>query len=170
MASGALQGYEQDWLVAVRTRRLAELLGCCLLAGASFYFMLTHGTGEAGSPIGGFEAEIICLCGFMVLLTSLRWFTERRFLRLSRITFASILGTDPGFLRQGLAYQFFDLQGERRGGNGPRSAPNDNAVLVFYLPCNPDVNAVHGAFAFHSFSVRLLSGRRKIAAAAGVED
>jgi len=165
-----LRGYEQDLVVAVRVRRLAELLGCCLLAGASLYFILAREIGgEAGSQIGGFEAEIICMCGLVVLLTSLRWFTERRFLRLSRIALGSILATDPGFIRQGLTYQFFDQQGERRGGRGPLSNAGDNLVLVLYWPSDADVNTVHGAFAFHKFHVGLLPGRRKVSVAAGAE-
>lgn len=156
------QGYEQSLVIVVVARHLAELLGCCLLAGAVLYFLLTRNMGAAASQIGGFEAEIICICGFLLLLTSLRWFTERRFLRSSRIAFGSILSVDPGFFRQGLTYQFFDQQGERRGGRGPLSSPVDNAVLVLYWPNDADVNTVHGAFAFHSFNVGLLPGRRKL--------
>jgi len=81
------QGYEQDFVVAVKVRRLAELFGCCLLASGALYVMLSaHGTGETGAQIAGFEAEIICICGLVVLLASLRWFTERRFLRRSHRT------------------------------------------------------------------------------------
>jgi hypothetical protein len=164
-----LQGYEQDLAVTVGVRRLSELLGCSLLAGAVLFFLVTDRIGEVGSKIGGFEAEIICICGLVVLLTSLRWFTERRFLRFSRIGFGSILAIDPGFFGQGLTYQFFDQQGERRGGRGPLSDSGDNAVLVLYWPTDADVSAAHGAFAFHSFNIGLLPGRRKTAAGVGVD-
>jgi hypothetical protein len=164
------QGYEQDLVVAVRVRRLAELFSCCLLSGGALYFMFSaHGTGETVSQIGGFEAEIICICGLVILLTSLRWFTERRFLRRSRIALGSILAMDPGFFRQGLTYQFFDQQGDRRGGKGPLIKPNDNAVLVLYWPSDADVNTAHGSFAFHDFSVGLLPGRRKVGVDAGAQ-
>ena len=163
------EGYEQDLAVAVRVRHLMELLGCTLLAGAVLFFVVTGRIGEGGSRIGGFEAEIICICGLVVLLASLRWFTERRFLRFSRIAFGSILAIDPGFFQQGLTYQFFDQQGERRGGRGPLSAPGDNAVLVLYWPKSADISAVHGAFAFHSFGIGLLPGRRRIAVRDGAQ-
>jgi hypothetical protein len=163
------QGYEQDFVVTIRVRRLMELLGCCLLAGAALYVILTQPMGDHGPQIGGFEVEIICICGLVVLLTSLRWFTERRFLRSSRIAFGSILGVDPGFFRRGLTYQFFDQQGERRGGRGPLNNENDNAVLVLYRADDADVNTVHGAFVFHDFRVGLLPGRRKVTVGAGVQ-
>ncbi len=163
------QGYEQDLVVAVRVRHLAELFACCLLASVSLYLILTGKVRETASQIGAFEAEIICICGLLALLTSLRWFTERRFLRLSRVAFGSFLAIDPGFIRQGLAYQFFDQRGERRGGRGPLSRAGDTAVLVLYWPRDADVNVPHGAFAFHNFQIGLLPGRRKVAVQAGVE-
>jgi hypothetical protein len=164
------QGYEQGFVVAVRVRRLAELFSCCLLASGALYVMLSaHSTGKTGAQIAGFEAEIICICGLLVLLASLRWFTERRFLRRSRIAPGSILAIDPGFFRQGLTYQFFDQQGERRGGKGPLIKPNDNTVLVLYWPSDADVNTAHGAFAFHDFNVGLLPGRRNVAVEAGTQ-
>jgi hypothetical protein len=164
-------GYEQELLVAVGVRRPTELLSCSLLAVAALYVMLSgRGLGSAGSQIGAFDAEFICIAGCMVLVTCLRWFTERQFLRSARITFGSILGVDPGFYRSGVTYQFFDQNQERRGGKGPLPRHgNDNVVLVFYRPDDPDTNTIHGAFAFHQFGVELLPGRRKTAFEAGVQ-
>ncbi len=163
------QGYEQDLVVAVHVRRLAELLACSIVASITLYLILSGEIRETASQIGALEAEVICICGLLALLTSLRWFTERRFLRLSRIAFGSFLAIDPGFIRQGLTYEFFDQQRERRGGRGPLSRVGDTAVLVLYWPRDADVNVPHGAFAFHNFKIGLLPGRRKVAQA-GVTD
>ena len=164
------QGYEQDLLVEIRPRRLSELLACSVLAASTLYFLLSgNGMNTTGFQIGAFEAEIICMTGFVVLLRSLRWFTERRFLRFSRLAFGSILGIDPGFFSRGLTYQFFDQKGERRGGRGPLSSVTDNVVLVLYRPTDPDMNTVQSAFVFHCFRIGLLPGRRKTALGTGAE-
>jgi len=165
-----LQGYEQDLLVEIRPRRLTELLGGALLAAVSLYVMLsTHGAGDSGYEIGAFEAELICMAGLMILLTSLRWFTERYFLWSSRFAFGSILGRDPGFFRRGLSYQFFDQHGDRRGGRGPLQNEQDSVVLVLYRSSDADKNTAHGAFMFHAFNISLLPGRRKVMIGAGAQ-
>jgi len=162
-------GYEQELLVAVRTTSMKKLLACSLLAVASLYVMLLRPRlGTSGVQIGIFETEVICIAGCTVLITCLRWFTERQFLRSASITFGSILGTDPGLLRRGVIYQFFDQSQERRGGHGPLPKhEEDNVVVVLYRRNDPDVNAIHGAFVFHEFRVGLLPGRRKLTAEAG---
>jgi len=160
------QGYEQNLLVVIRPRKLQELLACVVLAGVALYVMIfvpVSWEGPSGPRMGVFEVELTLMVGLMVLLASLRWFGERRFLRSSRFTIGAILGRDPGFFRRGITYQFRDHQGDRRGGSGPLKGEsvNDNAVLVLYNPREPDTNLPHGAFHFHRFDIGLLPGRRR---------
>lgn len=161
----SFQGYDQELIVAVRVQHLVELLGCSALAGIALYLMaLSPLFRRPGSEldIGAFEAEFICGAGFAVLLVSLRWFQERWRLRSSAYAIGLLLSVDPGFFRRGITYQFFDHQGERRGGHGPLwGRPNDNAVLVLYDPKNPDTNVAHGAFLFHKFALALIPSRRR---------
>jgi len=164
-------GYEQQLLVEMSTRGLTQLLSCSILALAALYVMLSgHYKNATPMDIGAFQAEIICISGATVLRTCLRWFEERKFLRVARFTFGSILRRNSGFVRSDTTYQFLDQNGERRGGSGP--LPNDskdNLVLVLYRPNDPDANAIQGSFAFHHFRVGLLPGRRMTAVGAGAE-
>jgi len=160
------QGYEQSLLVVVRVRNLLELLACVALAATALYVMIFvpfSWESPPGPRIDLFQVELILMAGLVVLLASLRWFGERRFLRRSRFALGTILGKDPGFFRRGITYQFFDHRGERRGGRGSLKggSEGDNAVLVLYDPREPDANVPHGAFHFHRFGVGLLPGRRR---------
>jgi hypothetical protein len=155
------QGYDQELIVAVRTRRLAELAASGLLATTSLYVMFFSQPAR-GIPIGPFEAEIICLVGFVILMFALRWFAERRFLHKSRYAVGFLIGRDPGFFRAGVTYQFFDRRSERRGGHGPlRGTDDDNAVLVLFDPEDPDTNTSHGGFQFHRFDIVLIPARNR---------
>jgi hypothetical protein len=159
------QGYDQELVVAVRARHVLELLACSILAGLTLYVMIFSnvvGSTSDGLQIGAFEAEIICGAGLAVLLLSLRWFLERRILRKSYYTVGTQLGRDPGFLRRGITYQFFDDKHDRRGGRGPLwGRGQDNAVLVLYDPKDPDSNTSHGGFLFHRFNVALIPSRHR---------
>jgi hypothetical protein len=166
------QSYEQDLLIEIRLRRTGELLACFLLAAAALLVMLSdQNASGAHISIGPFEAELICMTGGVALLTSLRWLSERRFLRAARITLGSIIGIDPGFVRRRVVYQFLDQMLERRGGEGP--FPNDstdNAVIVLYRPGDPDTNATQGSFIFHSFRIGVLPGRRRATSQEGARN
>jgi len=161
------QGYDQELIVMMRPRHLVELLACVLLAASALYvmiFVLVVGRVSEALEIGAFETELICIAGLIVLLTSVRWFAERRFLARSHYTIGTLIGADPGFLWRGVTYQVFDEKRERRGGRGPFLGRDPgNAVLVFYDPNNPDVNATHGAFFFHSFRMGLIPARHRSA-------
>lgn len=165
------QGYEQDLLIQIRPKRLPQLLACFLLAAATLYVTLSdRGTNAPESQIGPFEAEMICITGGIVLITSLRWFWERNFLRSSRVRFGTILGVGSGFHHRVVGYQFFDDNGERRGGNGRfPDHTSDNVVLVLYNRRDADSNMTHHEFFFQSFRVGLLPGRRKVRAEAGAK-
>jgi hypothetical protein len=159
------QGYEQSLLVVVRTRSLLGLSAGVALAGAALYAMIfvpIRWEGPSGPRMDFFRSGADSH-GWLGRTARLRWFGERRFLRRSRFTIGTILGKDPGFFRRGIAYQFFDHQGERRGGRGPlrRGSEEDNAVLVLYDPGDPDTNVSQAAFHFHRFSIGLLPGRRR---------
>jgi hypothetical protein len=159
------QGYDQELIVMVRVRHLLELLACVVLSGITLYVMIfvpIIGTSSAALQVGAYEAEFICGVGLAVLLVSLRWFVERRVLGRSHYTIGTLLGRDPGFFRRGITYQFWDNNGERRGGRGPLwGRGDDNAVLVLYDPNDPDANTAHGAFLFHRFNLALISGRHR---------
>jgi hypothetical protein len=159
------QGYDQELIVALRVRHLAELVACVVLSGVTLYvtiFVPIAGVGSAGLQIGAYEAELICGIGLAVVLVNLRWFVERRVLSRSHYTIGTLLGRDPGFFRRGITYQFWDNKGERRGGRGPLwGRGNDNAVLVLYDPKDPDANTVHGAFLFHRFALALIPARHR---------
>jgi len=162
----AVQGYDQELIVAVRVQHLVELLACAALAGLALYLMAFSpliGRSNSELEIGGYEAELICGAGLAVLLVSLRWFQERWRLSSSAYAIGYLLTVDPGFFRRGITYQFFDRKGERRGGHGPLwGRPNDNAVLVLYEPKDPDTNIAHGAFVFHKFALALIPSRGRL--------
>ena len=123
--------------------------------------------GVAALQIGAYEAELICGIGLAVLVASLRWFAERRILSRSRYTVGILLTRDPGFLRRGITYQYWDNNHDRQGGQGPLwGRGTDNAVLVLYDPKNPDQSTPHGAFLFHKFRLALIPARGRQKAAA----
>ena len=157
------QGYEQELMVTVGVRHFLELIACTLIAATALYFMTMSrfaGENQESLGIGALQAEMICAAGLAVLLLSLRWFMERRALRYSRYTLGTIIARDPGFSRRGMAYQFLDSQGERRGGRGPLSL-TDNAVLVLYNSKHPDTNLIPGSLLFHRFTLTLIPARHR---------
>ena len=153
------RGYDQELIVSLRVRRFPELAATVILCAAALWGMIS-GSMTAEPLIHGwsfFSLELVYGIGWLCLLLNLRWFTERRFLSSSYQSIATILSKDPGFFRAGIAYQFLDNEMNRRGGRGPLwGAGNDNAVVVFYNPKDPDRNCAHGAFAFHKFEVALV--------------
>jgi hypothetical protein len=159
-----LQGYEQELLIEVHPRHFNELLACLLLAVATLYVTLTGSEGPEGfdSYIGGYLAEVICIAGGLTFLTAWRFFSERYFLRSSLVGIGTILAINPGFHRRAITYQFSDQKGKRRGGSGKFWKDRaDSVVLVMFNRRDPDANAIHYDFIFHSFRIRLLPGRRK---------
>jgi hypothetical protein len=157
------EGYDQELIVAVQVRHLPELLACVALSAAALWVMVFVPNVEAGVAalqIGAYEAELICGIGLAVLVVGLRWFSERRILSRSRYTVGILLTRDPGFLRRGITYQYWDNERDRRGGQGPLwGRGSDNAVLVLYDPKNPDQSTTHGAFLFHKFRLALIPAR-----------
>ncbi|MGA8764087.1 MAG: hypothetical protein WB562_14570 [Candidatus Sulfotelmatobacter sp.] len=144
-----LQGYEQELVVHLRTRRLAELLACALLAAASLFVVFTvpiSWQALFGPAWTLYAAEFACGVGWIILLANLRWLNERLFLRRSWKVIGTIIGMDPDFFRRGITYQFFDHRQERRGGRGPLRHRGDNAVLVFYDPRDPDKRSGRDVF------------------------
>jgi hypothetical protein len=159
------QGYAQEAIVLIRIRRALELAAAAFLSVAALYamfFLANEPSFASAVPTGVFQVEFICIAGLIVLIQSLRWFLERRFLARSRCTVGTILGGDPGFFRRSLTYGFFDQNGERRGGQGVWPlASQDNLVLVLYDPHDPDASMTQRGFHFHQFSVRLIPARNR---------
>jgi len=159
------EGYDQELIVAVQVRHLPELLACIALSAAALWVMFFVPNIEAGVfglQIGAYEVELICGIGLAVLVASLRWFTERRILSRSRYAIGILLTRDPGFLRRGITYQYWDNKHDRQGGQGPLwGRGSDNAVLVLYDPKNPDQSTTHGAFLFHKFHLALIPARNR---------
>jgi len=153
------RGYDQDLIITFQVRRLPELLGVASLATLTLTAILL-GRVSAEPLIHGFSLfrlEILCIAGWQFLILNLRWLSERRFLPGSHVTLGQIVSRDPGFVRAGITYQFFDDENERRGGHGPfKRETTDNAVLVFYDPKDPDRNMTQGAFRFHRFDLGLI--------------
>ena len=162
-ASFPFEGYEQELIIVVRPKRLLELGAGVLLSATVLGVTLLVPIATVQSfQVGMYETEFICIVGLLVLLMSVGWFTERRFLAKSRCTIGSLIGADPGFHLRSLTYQFLDAKRERRGGHGPFwSKGAGNAVVVFYDPDDPDVNAAHNAFFFHSFRLALVPARNR---------
>ena len=157
------RGYEQDLIVHFRLRRLLELAAAATLAAAAL-LAIALGTVSAEPLIHGFSLfvlESLCIAGWIFLLLSTRWLFERWFLPRSRVTIGEILGRDPGFLRAGVSYQFFDDNRERRGGRGSLGSGTDNAVLVFYDPKNPDKNSCQTGIRFHQLKLELVPRQRE---------
>ena len=159
------QGYAQEIIVIIRIRRALELAAVGVLAAAvlfAIFFLANEPSSASAVPTGVFQVEFICIVGLVVLVQSLRWFLERRFLARSRCTIGTIIGADPGFFRRSLTYGFFDQNGERRGGQGVWPLESeDNLVLVLYDPRNPDTNMTQRGFHFHEFSLKLIPGRNR---------
>ena len=159
------QGYEQELVVAIRSRHLGELLACCAVAGAALYIMFfspVFREGGAGVQISAFRAELICAAGLAVLLANFRWFSERRFLQGSRFTIGTVLSAGSDSNRRWVTYQFFDAKRERRGGREHVwTVSYGNAVLVLFNPNNPDLNSAHCAFLFHEFKFGLIPSRQR---------
>lgn len=159
------QGYAQEIIVVIRIRRVLELTAAAFLSVAALcamFFLANEPSFASAVPTGVFQVELICMVGLVVLVQSLRWFLERRFLARSRCTIGTILGGDPGFFRRSLTYGFFDQNRERRGGQGawPLNS-KDNLVLVLYDPRDPDTSMTQRGFHFHGFSLKLIPGRNR---------
>lgn len=151
-------GYDQVLIINFRLRRVAELAVLAALSAVTLA-IVSLGRVSAEPLIHGwslFYLELVCMAVASFLLLSARWFNERIFLSRSRISFAEILSRDPGLLRAGITYQFFDDSSNRRGGHGPIVSNDDNASLVFYDAKNPDINCPFSAFRFHKFTVNLV--------------
>ena len=158
-------GYDQELIGALSVRHFSELLACALLAAATLYVLLFHSvTWNFGPATYFYGAEFVCFAGWIVLAACMRWFAERWFIGKSRYTLGTILTMDPGFFRRGVTYQFFVGGNDRRGGRGPLWGKGEyNAVIVLYDPQDPDKNAPHGGFVFHSFAIGLAPARRPAA-------
>lgn len=105
-----LLGYEQELIISFRARRIPELTATAILAGSAV-LAIFMGRASAGPLVHGgdlFVLELACMAGFGFLIFSLRWFYERRFLPKTHVAVGEIIGRDPGFLRAGITYQFFD--------------------------------------------------------------
>lgn len=159
------QGYAQEVIVIIRIRRALELTAAAFLSIAALgamFLLLNEPSFASAVPTGVFQVEFICMVGWVVLIQSLRWFLERRFLSRSRCTIGTILGGDPGFFRRSLTYGFFDQNGERRGGQGAWPLDShDNLVLVLYDPRDPDTSMTQRGFHFHEFSLKLIPARNR---------
>jgi hypothetical protein len=159
------QGYDQELVVAIRSRHLVELLASGAVAGAVLYTMFLSTIfreGGAGVQISAFRAELICAAGLGVLLANVRWFSERRFLQHSRFTIGTVVSAGSDSSRRWVTYQFFDTKRERRGGREHVwSVSSGNAVLVLFNPSNPDLNSAHCAFLFHDFRFGLIPSRQR---------
>jgi hypothetical protein len=168
------EGYDQELIVAVHVSHLPELLACVALSAAALWVMIfvpNIEEGVFGLQIGAYEVELICGIGLAVLVVSVRWFAERRILSRSHYTVGILLTRDPGFLRRGITYQYWDNKHDRQGGQGPLwGRGSDNAVLVLYDPKNPDQSTTHGAFLFHRFRLALIParGRQEAAIKSGI--
>jgi hypothetical protein len=160
-------GHEQELVITFKVERMLELAATATLAALTLIAILLERV-SAEPLIHGFNLfvlELICLAGWAFLILSLRWLSERVFLPGSHVTVGQILSRDPGFVRAGITYEFFDDHHERRGGRAPlRSMGTDNAVLVFYNPRDPDRNSPQAAFRFHRFNVKLTPRQHKAAA------
>jgi len=160
-----LQSYEQELIVAFRSRHIVELVGCCVVAAAALYFMLFSSLLReegAGDHIGAYQAELICGAGLGILLANLRWFSERRILCSSHFTVGTVVGAGESSNRRWVTYQFFDASRDRRGGREyVWTRSYGNAVLVLFNPNNPDSNTVHCASLFHEFRFCLMPSRNR---------
>lgn len=152
------RGYEQELIIKFRVRRLLEL-GAIAAVAAATLLAIALGTVSAEPLIHGFSLlalESVCIAGWTFLILSARWLLERRFLPESHVTVGEIFRRDPGFLKAGITYQFFDDNRERRGGRGPLGSETDSAVLIFYDPKNPDKNFCQAALRFHKLELELI--------------
>jgi hypothetical protein len=161
-------GYEQELILSVKIRNGLKLLATVVLSAVSLYFV-TAGTlsleSELRRPFGAliatFALEFLLYGGAIVLLTNARWCDERRFLKGSHCAIADVISHDNGLRGGGIRYQFFDHNGERRGGYGPFwGNGTDTVVLAFYDPKNPDRNSAHNSFVFHKCNLAGLIPKR----------
>ena len=161
-------GYEQELILSVKIRNGLKLLATVALSTVSLYYVAA-GTLSIesqfrrpfGAMIATFTLEFLLYGGGIILLTNARWCDERRFLKTSHCAIADVISRDSGLRGRGIRYQFFDHNGERRGGYGPFwGNGTDTVVLAFYDPKNPDRNSAHNAFVFHKCNLAGLTPKR----------
>jgi hypothetical protein len=113
-------GYDQELIATIRLRHLPELIASVFLPWPrSIPCCFCPSVGRALARRHIFTARVRLHCGLDCVSRMPVWFEERRLLGRSHYTIGTIVGTDPGFFRRGVPYQFFVPPAERRGGQGP---------------------------------------------------
>jgi hypothetical protein len=93
-----------------------------------------------------------------VLTNALFWLNECARLRRTSAALALGIGRTWGQTREKLAFNFFDHEGNRRGGSSPdppKGMQDDNALVVFFRGDDPDDNISQHALKFHRLEVAL---------------
>ncbi len=145
--------YPQTCLFRIELRNIPLLFA----AAAYGVFLLIVGLADKESTFFSYNVPIAT--GFALAayaaLGSLVWLKERRLVRLRKVTLGLVHPPPPGTLTPQFGYQFFDLNGERRGGMVVlRRFLMDKPQLltpVFFDPKFPDYNKAGFSFLFHRF-------------------
>ena len=153
--------HPQDLVCIVRIHGLSQLVAVAAVSIATIIVLTSPKASYEAYTHGGFafwRVYFAILIGWVVLSRSVHWLSECHMLRRSRAAIGAVhfLSGTTGAM---LDYQFPDPQGERRAGRIPVNAPDqDNGVIVFYSPSEPDKNLPHRALVFHSLSVQVVPG------------
>jgi hypothetical protein len=147
--------YPQTCLFRIELRNLP------LLFTAIFYcmFLLVVALADKQNFVFSYDAPIVI--GFALAtyaaVACLVWLKERRLVRLRKVTLGLVHPPPPGALTPQFGYQFFDLNGDRRGGmvvlRRPLMARPQLLTPVFFDPKFPDYNKAGFSFLFHQFVV-----------------
>lgn len=137
------------WII--KPSNVIEVAVCALLACGTLG-VLVWGKASYDPLFRGFgllKLELLCIAAGAVILRSLLWSLECYLLKRAAIVLAPITSLRGSMSRPELAYEFMDQSGTRFAGYTRTGGRDENVVVVFYDPKNPDKNMAHRSFRFH---------------------